>query len=474
MITFIISYILNYVVLDILIINGTLVIPEIGLIKKNIGIKDGTIKVITSDMLEANRVINAEDKYIIPGAIDPHVHYGVFEPIERSALHESKAAAIGGITCMMRMLRLYGSYKELLNLHLEASKVHIVDYAYHASILLPQQIEEIEYCIKQGIRSFKLYMNLRGEIGSIYMDMLPYNDKLIEGRVEIDEYIINNTLNHAAKNDAIVIVHAEDPYICIDGIKRLKSMNRNDLAAWSEARPPISEVKAIDYITNLSKTRNCKLYLAHIGSKEGLEEALKHHDSIYIETCPHYLTHTVDFDIRGKVVPPLRSKEDQMALWNAIMNCKIDCIGSDHVANKLKDKLKDNTIWNALSGFPGIATLLPVMLSEGVNKGRISLEKLTKLTSYNAARIFGLSRKGNITIGYDADLVILDIKKEMKVRSDILYSYSDYTIYDGMILKGWPILTMVRGEIVMEDHVVVGKSGHGKYIKRYKGFNVYE
>ncbi len=454
--------------LDVLIVNASLIIPNLGMMKKNIGIKDGKIVSITQDRVSADKIIDAKDKYVIPGVIDPHVHYGVFEPIDRACIHESRSAATGGVTCMIRMLRLYGSYREELSKHLEASKKHIIDYAYHASILLKEQIEEIEYCKREGIRSFKLYMNLKGSIGKIYMDMRPYDDQLIEGYVNTDEELIRDAIDGIAKNGSIAIVHAEDPDLCMQEMDRLRGMGRDDLRAWSEARPAISEKRAIRFITALTRS-SCPLYIPHVGSREGLEEALdaKRHAKVYIETCPHYLTHTVDFDdIRGKVVPPLRSKDDQAALWNAISNGQIDCIGSDHVANRLRDKLADNTIWNALAGFPGIATILPVMLSEGFNKGRITLEELVKITSYNAARIFGLNNKGSLEIGYDADLAIIDLKREKKVTPEILNSYSDYTIYDGMILKGWPILTMVRGTIVMEDGIVIGKEGHGKYVRR--------
>jgi dihydropyrimidinase len=450
--------------LDILITNCSLVIPNIGVINKNIGIKDGKISIITSDIITSDKIINAKGMHVLPGLIDPHVHYGVFEPIDKASEDESRSAAIGGVTCMMRMLRLYGSYKKILKEHIEANK-HIIDYAYHASILLREHIDEIEYCKTYGIRSFKLYMNLSKGIGKIYMDMLPYKDELIEAEVNTDEYMIKNTLINASRNDSITIVHAEDPEICKEGIMKLKGSNKNDLRAWSDARAPISEVKAIRFLTSLG---NYPIYIPHLGSKEGLEEALraKKDHAIFIETCPHYLTHTYEFDLRGKVVPPLRSKDDQIALWNAIKDDKIDCIGSDHVANRLEDKLADNTLLNALAGFPGIATILPVMLSEGVNRSRMTLEQLTRITSYNAARIFNLKDKGSLEVNYDADLTIIDIDKEVKVRPEILNSYSDYTIYDNMVLKGWPILTMVRGNIVMEDGIVIGKPGYGRYIAR--------
>ncbi|MBI2006741.1 MAG: amidohydrolase family protein, partial [Nitrosopumilales archaeon] len=146
---------------------------------------------------------------------------------------------------------------------------------------------------------------------------------------------------------------------------------------------------------------------------------------------------------------------------------QVDTIGTDHVANQLKLKLKGSDVWNALAGFPGIGTLLPILLSEGINKKRITLQKLVQLTSTNAAKIFGMyPKKGIIENGSDADITMVDLKKEMKVRSELFGGFSDYIVYEGWSLTGWPIKTILRGEIVAEDLQVVGKAGFGKLIKR--------
>jgi dihydropyrimidinase len=154
-------------------------------------------------------------------------------------------------------------------------------------------------------------------------------------------------------------------------------------------------------------------------------------------------------------------------MWEAVGDGTVNCIGTDHVANRLDMKLGSGDLWSALSGFPGIATMLPVLLSEGVNKGRIRIEKAAALTSMNAAKIFDMfPRKGTIAIDSDADIVLVDLEKEQKVTPELLQSYSDYTIYDGMTLKGWPVMTIVRGQVVMENGQVIGKPGYGKFIAR--------
>jgi dihydropyrimidinase len=179
------------------------------------------------------------------------------------------------------------------------------------------------------------------------------------------------------------------------------------------------------------------------------------------------LTHTYDFPhLTGKVVPPLRTKKDIQSLWSGLANGVIDTIGSDHVANRLSIKQGQGDLWSTKAGFPGIATLLPVILSKGVNEGRISLERVAEVVSYNAARIFGLyPRKGTIEKRADADLVIVDLNLAKKVTPEVLQSYSDYSIYDGWKLQGWPIYTIVRGRVIMENgQVDENACGHGRIV----------
>jgi len=457
---------------DIAVVNARVVVPKVGIVNTNIAIKDGRICEFTSDEVQADRRIDAEGLYVLPGAIDPHVHYGVYTPIDKAAESESGSAAIGGVTTMMRMFRLYGSYEQKLKDHLDASKKsHLIDYSYHASILVPEHVDEIAHCINNGITSFKLYMNLKGEVGTIYMDMEPYTNKMISGNVSIDDSLMQSTIRTVAHHNGIVMIHAEDPDVCAREMARLKSEGKEGLQAWSECRPSKSEHDSIAKASSWARHDKCTLYLPHIGSSQAIDSIIKERKNgtnILVETCPHYLTHSTAFQsIKGKVVPPIRSKEDVARMWQAVKDHVVNCIGTDHVANRLDMKMGDGGLWSALSGFPGIATMLPVLLSEGVNKGRISIERVAELISFNTAEIFGMfPKKGTIAIDSDADIVLVDLKKEQKVTPELLQSYSDYTIYDGMTLKGWPVLTMVRGQIVMEDGQVVGKPGYGEYIAR--------
>jgi dihydropyrimidinase len=464
---------------DIIVKNVNAVIPFNGIVNTNILIESGKIKALkeTIENVSADRIINADNKYVLPGLIDPHVHYGVYTPIENAAITESSSAATGGVTTIIRMIRLEGSYRNIVN-HLEASKnSHITDYAIHASILQPKQAGEMSYLKSIGINSFKIYMNLGSHLNRILADLAPGSTTLREMEANMTDNLLKEIIQAGASLNSIVLVHAEDHEVCSKNIQEMRNKNENVssriLQLWSSLRPEESEVSAIRKIINIALNYKANLYFVHIGSSEALNEILKnktlHKDlRIWIETCPHYLTHSTDFDnIKGKVVPPLRPKDNIGKLWDALNRGFIDTIGTDHVANDFKLKNADGNFWNAPSGFSGLATMLPAMLSEGVNKKRIDLLKLSEVCSANTSRIFGLfPKKGTIMEGSDADLTIIDLAKEQTVTPDILNSHSDYTIYDGWRLKGWPIMTIVRGKIVMENGKVdQANIGHGNFVK---------
>ena len=457
---------------DSVIVGSHVVLPN-EIIDRNIIIDDGKIVGFTNDVPSCDNKINGNGLVSIPGVIDTHVHYGVYSPIDEAARTESHAAAIGGVTTMMRMLRLGKSYSQNLTQHLQASSDnHHIDYAIHASIFNAVHIKEMEYCIENGITSFKLYMNLGGEVGHVYMDMNPGENKLQEERVEVNSEIIQQVVQKAASLGCPVLVHAEDYEECGCGIKKAKEKNLDGLSAWSQSRSSESEVKSIRIISKFARDSNCILYFVHIGSARALEqisEERKNGTKIFVETCPQYLTLSYEKQegYLAKVMPPIRSQNDVSSVWNAINQNQIDTIGTDHVANQLKLKLDGDSVWDALAGFPGIGTLLPLLLSEGVNKDRITISQLVNLTSVNAAKIFGMyPQKGTFDANTDADITMIDLKKEQKVTNELFGGFSDYLVYEGWQLKGWPVKTLVRGEIISEDFEVIGKKGYGKLVPR--------
>ena len=444
-----------------------------GITDKNIIIDEGKIIGFTNDTPSCDHKINGNGLISIPGPIDTHVHYGVYSPIDKAAKTESHAAAIGGITTMMRMLRLGNSFQTTLQEQLDAaSKYHYVDYTLHASIFSKQQIDEMKFCVEKGITSFKIYMNLGGEIGHVYMDMPPYSSELVAAEVDVTNKIVEETVKNAAILGCPVLVHAEDYESCACGIKTAREKRKDGLSAWSESRSPEFEVKAIKTVCKFGRDHGCVIYFVHIGSEKALQqinEERKLGTKIFVETCPHYLTLSYEKQegYLAKVMPPIRSEKDNKAVWTALSQNLIDTVGTDHVANQLKLKLGGNNVWGALAGFPGIGTVIPLLLSEGVNKNRISLEQFVKFTSQNAAKIFGMyPKKGIIQKNSDADITMIDLKKENIVSNELFGGFSDYIVYEGKRLKGWPVKTIVRGELVAEDFEVIGKIGHGKLVSR--------
>jgi dihydropyrimidinase len=435
------------------------------MVDKNILIDEGKIVGFTTDIPACDQKINGAGLVSVPGPIDTHVHYGVYSPINEAAKTESHAAAIGGITTMMRMLRLGDPFSNSLQAQLDtASENHYVDYTIHASIFTPQQISEMNLCVEKGITSFKIYMNLGGEVGHVYMDMPPNSPNLVAAEVNVTDEIVEQTVKAAAELGCPVLVHAEDYESCGCGIKTAKEKHQDGLSAWSSSRSKTVSKFGRDY--------DCVIYFVHIGSERALkqiEEEKKLGTKIFVETCPHYLTLSYEKQsgYLAKVMPPIRTEDDRKAVWSALSNNQIDTIGTDHVANQLKLKLDGEDVWSALAGFPGIGTVIPILLNDGVNQKKISLEQFVKFTSQNAAQIFGMyPQKGTLEKNSDADVVMLDLKKEKTVTSDLFGGFSDYIVYEGRNLTGWPVKTIVRGEMVAEDFEVVGKLGHGKLVDR--------
>ncbi|AJM91818.1 MULTISPECIES: amidohydrolase family protein [Nitrosopumilus] len=462
---------------DTVIVDSHVMFPQ-GMENKNIVIDEGKIVGLTNDLPSCDNKINGNGLISVPGPIDTHVHYGVYSPINEAAKTESHAAAIGGVTTMMRMLRLGDPFSSSLQSQLDAaSQNHYVDYAIHASIFTSQQINEMDYCVNKGITSFKIYMNLGGEIGHVYMDMPPNSSELVAANVDVTNEIVEQTVKTAASLGCPVLVHAEDYESCGCGIKTAREKKQDGLSAWSESRSPEFEAKAIKTVSKFGRDYDCVIYFVHIGSEKALkqiQEERKLGTKIFVETCPHYLTLSYEKQdgYLAKVMPPIRTENDRKAIWNALSANQIDTIGTDHVANQLKLKLGGDDVWSALAGFPGIGTVLPILLNDGVNKNKISLEQFIRFTSQNAAKIFGMfPQKGTLEKNSDADVTMIDLKKEKKVSSELFGGFSDYIVYEGRILKGWPVKTIVRGELIAEDFEVIGKLGHGQLVKRNIGKN---
>ena len=459
-------------VYDACVVGGQVVMPPLGVFELNIAIGSGRIVGLLDphDRVEAGRVIDARGKLVFPGLIDPHTHIG-YEgprgmPLDALASQyetETLSALVGGVTTLINTYRNDASYSQIFEAMRSAGEqASRIDFAYSLGITNNEQLREIpRYYAELGVSSFKFYMAYRGE------------DAIASGNVsnQYDDGLLYEGMKAIAKlPGGLVMVHPENIEIINRLRKPILESGRTDLAAWTESRPDFTEAENIRRALYLADQTGCPLYVPHLSCRRGLEVCLEHRalatTPVYCEVCPHYLTHTKDSDlgVLGKVNPPLREPKDQEALWEGLALGVIDSVGSDHAG--VARAWKGPTIWQGTPGFAGIATILPVLLN-GVHENRLSILDVALATSYRPARIFNLfPRKGTLMVGSDADLSIVDLDLEREVSSKMLQSRSDFTIYEGWKLRGWPVLTMVRGEVLMENGEVHGQPGYGHYLSR--------
>jgi dihydroorotase (multifunctional complex type) len=452
-------------VVDTVVKNCKIVSPG-AMVSAGIAIDNGKIIAIGKDahLPDSRRTIDAKGNYVLPGIVDPHVHIGLFHSFQEE-IYETAAAAYGGITTVgnyvgqvasLQMGSYEGSFEKWKDIWERGS---LVDAFFHGSALSGVNIDEILINAKRyGITSYKFMMHRKG----------PDAEKL--GSEQQDDWFLwtgfakLGSLGYPVR----AMVHAEN----IDIIYRVsavaKATGRNDLVAWDEARPGFCEVLDIERAISIARVTGAPLYVVHVsyGDSVGvISKAKADGVDVVAETCPHYLVLTKyhEFGPLGKVQPPLRDEQSAERLWQGIREGIIECIGSDHCSTTRATK---QSLWEATPGMPGLETFLPIMLSEGVNKGKITLEKLVEICCYNNARVFGLyPMKGTISIGSDADIVIVDLDKKVKLNEQTShYCIADYCPYEGWEIKGWPILTMLRGKILVEDGEIVAQPGVGRYI----------
>lgn len=449
--------------LDLIIKNGFLVIPEARVTKATVGIREGRIVGIFEDPshLKAKEAIDAGGKYILPGIIQPHAHYGRVEGLEDFAT-ETRSAAIGGVTTVMDFYRGRGDYGEdYLRTKNLASQRAYVDFSFHFQIMSDVQMENLARYVEEfAVSSFKFNMGSKGE------------EAKEKGVFELNDGLMYATFSKLQElKGTVACIHAENYEWNAYNTERLKRHGRDDLKAWSEARPSLSEAESIHRVLYFSELTQCPLYIVHMTTREGLRLIREHRkkgvSTVYAETCPQYLTHNMNDHLGriGKFTPPLRTEADNEALWQGLIDGDIDTIGIDQIARKVDPE--EMSIWKRSNSPREAATFLPVLISEGLHKRGLSIERIAKITSYNAARIFNLyPRKGTLSIGSDADLVVVDIHLEKKVSKEHIQSLSDFSVYEGWTLKGWPSLTLCRGKVIMRDGEIVGDRGWGVFVER--------
>lgn len=455
--------------LDLLIKNAQVVVLEAGVEEVNVGIKDGRIVSLVSpaEKIQASRVIDARGLWVFPGLVDPHGHYGVYNDLAHDFAVNSQFAAAGGVTTVVNFFRTPGSYLETLPPAIRLAEEHsLIDYAFHLAILTGQHVREMSACVeKMGVTSFKFFMGYKGVEKSRFG-----SDRTID-----DAFLVEIFDRMGGISDRLVLcVHCENA----DLSRQLKVQKAgavpNTLAGFESLSPGFVETEALVRTLYLASQYGVRIYIVHLSAASSAEVLSWlpwfNSERVTIETCPHYLT--IDTGcaagLLALVRPPVRNSRDVEALWKAIRRGQITAIGSDECPNYRANKFKNGeNIDTPVVGFGGMGLILPLMLTEGYFRRGIALEMVAALTSMNPAKTFGLyPAKGALMVGADADLVLVDPARRRTVRAQEMVMASDYSVYEGMELRGWPVMTISRGEIIFENGELRGSPGRGKYLFR--------
>lgn len=453
--------------MDLIIKNGTIVSPT-ATFKADVCVDNGKIVAITADAgTDADKVVDAIGKMVLPGAIDAHTHLAM--PFGGTISSDdyyagTRAAACGGTTTVFDfILQDFGEtmVDAIKRRDALCAPDAAVDYAFHVAVkdVSNGLIDTIEDAVNYGVSSFKVFM--------------VYDFGVTDG-------VFYKVLEKAKSCGAMISVHAENKQL-IDVLTE-RYLSEGKTSAWYHymSRPEFVEGEADIRAIQLAKSLDSKLYIVHLANKEGVqavERARNEGYQIYAETCPQYLEFTSEVykraDGRNFVCsPPMKGEESRLALWEAIKKGLITTIATDHCPFQSyeKDWGKDD-FTKIPNGCAGIENMYPYMLS-AANEGKITFNKAVELCSYNPAKIFGCDAKGAIEVGKDADIVIYDPTKDFTITNDKMHSDCDHTIWEGIKVKGYPEATYSRGKLVFKDGEFLGERGWGKFIKRSSSGNL--
>ncbi len=463
---------------DLLLRNGNIVTPG-DTYTADIAITDGVIMAIgkLDSSLEARREIDLEGKHVMPGVVEPHMH--VEAPFmgcigQLDFYTASKVAAFGGVTFFMDFSNtsVGDSVLEKVKMRREEMGKSAIDYGIHAKFVeaAPRVVKEIEAIVDYGCPSFKMFMTYKKE-GVMIDD---------EGMIRIFE---------AAKNyGALPGVHAESNAIAELNVERMREKGDLSWTNFPRSKPSLCEKEAVDRAINLAHYAGSSLYIFHLSSQDALEsvkEAKKKGQAVTAETCPHYLLldqscYEGEEGYLAIMSPPLRSREDNEALWRGLAEGTVSVIGSDNCTYSLEEKrrfldtdpqgkvIPDFT--KVVNGVNGLEERLPLLLEYGVYQKKLTLNQVCAITSYNPAKTFGLyPQKGAIQVGSDGDLVVVDLAATSEMKADSLHYENSYTLYGGRIIHGLPVMTISRGRVLVENGVFHGQPGSGRFVPRKIG-----
>ena len=413
------------------------------LTKIDIGLSGNKITKIGKIELNSSKVFDATNKVVLPGIIDTQTHFREPGSTDVEDLESgSRAAVLGGVTSLFEMPNTNPPTSNLLEfdrkLQLAKNRMHS-NYAFYFGAT-PENIEQLSKLKDvKGCCGVKLFAG--SSTGKL----------LVDKEADIEKVI--------SSSDRIVSIHSEDEEI----LKlRKKFIKKGDVHSHPEWRNTECAMSSTRRVVKIAERYNKRIHVLHVTTKEEVDFLAMHKKNVTFETTPQHLTlYAPDcYDKLGtyaQMNPPLRTKEHYDRLWVAIKNNVVDVLGSDHAPHSKENKDKEYP--NSPSGIPGVQTIFPVMLDH-VNSGKLTLEQLVKLMCENPCRIFGIKNKGYIKLGYDADFTIADMNKEVVIKDEMIASKCGWTPFNNYKVKGFPVGTIVNGNLVMSD---------GKLIKESKG-----
>jgi dihydropyrimidinase len=462
---------------DLLIKNGKIVTP-LSTFEGDVGVRDGKIAAVGASLEGTGRVIDGTGKYVLPGLVDPHMHIaapfgGNIDVLDFYTA--GRAAAFGGVTTIMDFCNTTPGESVLESLHKRREEMlkGSLDFGIHAKFVEANSrlLSEIREIVDFGSPSFKMFMTYR------------------KAGVMIEDADLLKILAEAARWGGMCGFHAESNPIAEYNEDRLRAGGKLDWKYFPLCKPKVCEYEAVNRVLSYAAYLDAPVYLFHLSTAEAVEMVRRAREQgvkVQAETCTHYLTLTSAKNdgpdgILYLMSPPLRGEADREALWRGLVEGVLSVVGSDNCSftRELKEigleRDKNGKVipdfTRVVNGVCGLEERLGLLLAEGVQKKRVSLNKLVEIASANPARIFGCyPQKGALDTGSDADIVILDPEKQMKLSAENLHYGLDYSIYDDFTSPMWPIMTICRGEVLVENGRFLGREGTGRFLKRTLDF----
>ena len=407
----------------------------------DIAINNGKIEKIGKLSLNSSKVFDATDKIVLPGIIDTQVHFREPGSTDREDVESgSRAAVLGGVTSVFEMPNTNPPTSNLIEfnkkLDLAKNRMHC-NYAFYFGAT-PENVDQLAKLKGlEGCCGVKLFAG--SSTGKL----------LVDKEIDIEKVISNS--------DRIVSIHSEDEEILNLRKKFIKEGDVHSHPEWRNAECAMSSTRRV---VKIAERYNKQIHVLHVTTKEEVDFLAMHKKNVTFEITPQHLTlYAPDcYDKLGSFAqmnPPIRKKEHFDRLWVAVKNSVVDVLGSDHAPHSKEDKNKKYPA--SPSGMPGVQTILPIMLDH-INNEKLSLDQLVKLMCENPCKIFGIKKKGYLKEGYDADLTIIDMNKNVTIKNEMIASKCGWTPFDNYKVKGFPVATIVNGSIVMKDGKVVAES----------------